>query len=90
MNAFDARQPLAIECVDFLAACTHPGHMLELQQAKGCVDLAHLAIDSRRDHGHFVGNAEILQVIDALLGLGVGTDYGAAFERIEDLGRMKT
>ena len=62
---------------------------LQLQQAEGGVEFAHLAVDAGRHHGHFVDEAEILQVVDALLGLGVGADDGAALEGIEYLGRME-
>ena len=36
-----------------------------------------------------VDEAEVLQVVDALLGLGVGADDGAALEGVEHLGGVE-
>ena len=41
------------------------------------------------NHGDFVHEAEVLQVINALLGFGIGAHDGAAFEGVEHLGGMK-
>lgn len=64
--------------------------MLELKQAKGGVEFAHLAVDTWGHHGDFIDEAEILQVVDALLGLGVRADDGAPFKSVEYLGGVET
>ena len=75
--------------VDRAAACQRGVDVLQLQQAEGGVDLAHLAVDAGRDHRDLVDEAEVLQVVDALLGLGIGADDGAALEGVEDLGGVE-
>jgi hypothetical protein len=44
------------------------------------LELAHLAVEAGGHDGDFVGKAEILEVIDPLLGLRVAADDGAALE----------
>lgn len=90
MNAGHVMQLGTILCIDFRAALHYLGHMLELQQPKSSIDFAHLGVNAWRDNGGFIDKAEILKMIDALLGFCVRTDNGAAFEGIEYLGGVKT
>lgn len=88
-DAFDACQLLAVAGVDGSAALQDMRHVFELQEAKGSVDFAHLGVDAGGDDGDLIDKTKVLQMVDALLGLGVGADDGAALEGVEDLGGMK-
>ena len=65
-------------------------HLLQGSEPHGCGHLGHLAVGA--DIGDIVvtGKAEILQVIDALLGFFIGANDGTALEGIENLGGVKT
>ncbi len=63
--------------------------VFELEQAKGRVEFAHLAVDARGHYSGFVDKAEVLQIIDVLLGLGIGAHDRAALEGGEHLGGME-
>ena len=64
--------------------------MFELNQAEGGVEFAHLAVDAWSHHSDFIDEAEILQVVDALLGLGIWTDDSATLESVEYFGGVET
>ena len=49
-----------------------------------------MPVDAGSDHGHLVHKAKVFQVVDTLLGFGIVTNDGAAFEGVEHLGGMKT
>lgn len=89
-NAGHTGQLLAVIGIDFCAALHDLGHVLQLQQAEGGVDLAHLGVDAGGHHGGLIHKAEVFQVVDVLLGLGIRTDDGATLEGIEHLGGVKT
>ena len=84
-----AAQACAVTGIDARANGQRRIDMLQLQQAERGVDLTHLAVDARRHHRDFVHDAEVLELVDVALGLGVGADDGPALERVEDLGGMK-
>ena len=63
--------------------------MVELQHAEGGIDFAHLAVNAWGHHGGFIDKAKVLELVDAQLGLGVGTNDGAALEGVEHLGGVK-
>lgn len=60
-------------------------HVFQLQQAIGRAQFVHLTVYSGRHDGHLVGKAEVLEVVDALLRLGVVADEGAALDGVEGL-----
>ena len=74
---------------DFGAPCDSGLYVAKLEQAESSLELVHLAVDSGRDHGRFIGVAEIFQIIDPLLGSGFGANDGAAFEGVIDLRGME-
>ena len=63
--------------------------LLEIQQAIGSAHLVHLGVDARGDDLGLAGKAEILEVVDALLGLLVVHDHGASLNGVIDLGGME-
>ena len=88
-QARDAGEAVLVALVDALPHRQRLVDVLELEQAEGGLDFVHLAVDARRDDGDLVGEAEVLQVVDALLDLGVGADDRTAFEGVEDLGGVE-
>lgn len=82
-------QCFAVSGVDGLALGQRVADVLQLQHTKSGVDFAHLAVDARSYHGDFVHKTEVFQMVDALLGFGVGTDDGTTFKGVEHLGGMK-
>lgn len=71
------------------AAVEHVVDVLKLQQAEGGLHLVHLAVDAGGDHAGFAIKAEVFQVVDMALGLGVGSDDGAALDGVEHLGAVE-
>ena len=63
--------------------------MLELYEAHGRAELVHLAVDAGGDHAGLAGVAEVLQPVDAALGLRVLADERPALERVEHLGGVE-
>ncbi len=88
-NAVDPGQQPTVPGVDIGPARDHLVDVLQLQQAEGSIDLAHLAVDAWRHHGHFIDESEVLEVVDAPLGLRVGADDGAPLECVEHLGGVE-
>ena len=88
-NAGHIAQRFAVGCINPLALGQRGVNMPELQHAKGGIDFAHLAVDARGHHGGFIHKTEVLQLVNAQLGFGVGADDGAAFKGVEDLGGVK-
>ena len=64
--------------------------MLQLHQPERSLQLVHLGVDARTHNGHLIGEAEILQEINPLLGLLIMTDDSPSFNGAEPLGGMKT
>lgn len=63
--------------------------VLQLQQAEGSLHLVHLAVDTNGDDVGFAIKAEVFQIVDVALGLGIRADDGTALKGVEDLGRME-
>ena len=89
-DAFDIGKGLAVPGGDGRAPGDRRIHLAQLQQSEGRLHLVELAVDAWRHHCHFVGEAEILQEVDALLGLGVRADDGPTLDGVVDLGGVKT
>ena len=64
-KTFDACEPGSISLVQFFAQSQCLVYMFELQQAKGGVDFAHLAINAGSNHGDFIHKTEILEMVNA-------------------------
>lgn len=90
VDAFGASELITVGHINFLAAGQCPVNVFELQQAKGSVEFAHLAVDAGRDDGYLVHKTEVFQVVNAQLGFGIRADDGTAFEGVEHLGGVKT
>ncbi len=88
-HAGDLRQAPPVVGVDLATLRQRTIDVLQLQQAEGRVHLAHLAVDAGGHHRGLVDEAEVLQPADALVGLGVRADDGAALEGVEHLGGME-
>lgn len=69
-------QRLPIVSVDFLSASYRTIHIFQLQQAEGRLNFVHLAVDAGCDDGKLIREAKVLQVINTLLGFGIGADNG--------------
>src|SRR5690606_2530483 len=88
-DAAHIAQPLAVAVVDLCAPCNGRVHVAQLQQPQGRIELAHLAVDTGRDHGDVVDETEVLEVIDVALHVRIARDDRSALEGVEDLGRVK-
>ena len=88
-DTFNRCKPLAVAAIDIAAAGDGSVDVFELQQAECRVEFAHLAVDARGHDRDLVYEAEILQVVDALLGLRIGADDGSAFKGVKDFGGVK-
>ncbi|MCY1347163.1 hypothetical protein D9M69_332690 [compost metagenome] len=88
-QARNAIESLAITLEQLPASCQGAIQMLELEEAEGGLHLVHLAVDAGGDHRHLVSEAEVLQVIDALLDLRIRADDGSALEGVEHLRCVK-
>lgn len=64
--------------------------MLQVAKAVCGTDLVHLAVDARGDHCRLARKAEVLEIVDTLLGAGVVANERTALDRIVGLGRMET
>jgi len=64
--------------------------VLQLHQPERSLKFVHLGVDARTHHGHLIGEAEVLQEINPLLGLLIMTDDSPALNGAEPLGGMKT
>lgn len=82
-------QQLPITAVDLAPPSQRRVNVLELQHAQSGVEFAHFSVDPRCHHCRFVHEAEILQMIDMLLDLGIRADDSAAFKGSEYLSGVK-
>src|SRR5450830_1066509 len=89
LDAWALVQQFTVALIDDAPALDGLVDILQLQEPERGIELAHLAVDAGGHHGGFVGEAKVLQVVDAVLGLGIGADDGPTFKGIENLGGMK-
>lgn len=86
----DTRKTLTVEGCKSLATHDIVVDVLQLHQPERSLQLVHLGVDARAHHGHLIGEAEVLQEIDPLLGLLIMTDDSPSLNGAESLGGMKT
>ena len=65
-------------------------YLLQVQQTIGATHLVHLTVDTRTNHRGLACKTEILQVVDALLGLLIVHDHRTALNGVIYLGGMET
>ena len=85
-DALDVLQPLAVQLRDMPPRGNCVVHMPEIQQAYRRAYLIHLAVDAGSHYRRLVREAEVLEVVDALLGLLVVHDERAALHGVVHLG----
>ena len=84
-DSFDFLQTLAVQLRDMPPRGDCVVHMPEVDEPHGRADLVHLAVDSRGHDRRLVGETEVLEVVDALLGLLVVHDERAALHGVVHL-----
>lgn len=84
-DSVDVPQPLAVQLRDMPPRRDGLVDLPEVQQAYRRAYLVHLAVDSRGHDRGLVGEAEVLEVVDALLGLLVVHDERAALHGVVHL-----
>ena len=88
-DAGDGAQGLSVSHCHTLAGGNGGVYLAEVEEAVCRAHLVHLAIDAGGNDGDFVGDAEILQIIDAALCLLIMHDEGAALDGVIDLCGME-
>lgn len=88
-DSLHARQPLSVGRIDPFAPCKGLVYVFQLQQPQGRVEFAHLAVNAGSHHGGLAHVAEVLQLVDAHFGFGIGTHDSAAFKGVEHFGGME-
>ena len=86
----DTGKTLAVDGGKRLATHDIVVDMLQLHQPERSLQLVHLGVDARTHHGHLIGEAEVLQEINPLLGLLIMTDDSPSLNGAEPLSGMKT
>ncbi len=89
-DAFDGTQRLAVADSNLAARADGLVDLLQVEQAIGRTDLVHLAVDAGGNYLGLTLEAEILEVVDALLHLGIAHDERSALDGVEHLGGMET
>jgi len=89
-DALDGAQGLAVTDGDLVARLDGGIDLPQVEQPVGGPHLVHLAVDAGSDDLGLAGEAEVLEVVNALLGLGVMDDERAALGGAEDLGAVET
>ena len=84
-NSLDVLQPFAVQLRDMPPRRYCLVHLPEVQQAYRRAYLVHLAVDSRGHYRRLVREAEVLEVVDTLLGLLVMHYQRAALHGVVDL-----
>ena len=84
-DALDVLQPFAVQLRDMPPRRYCLVHLPKVQQAYRRAYLVHLAVDSRGHHRRLVREAEVLEVVDTLLGLLVVHYQRAALHGVVDL-----
>ena len=72
-----------VSCFDGLV------YLLQIEQSVGGSYFVHFAIDAGGYYGGFVGEAEVFEIVDALLGGGIVHNHSSAFYGVEHFGGMK-
>lgn len=88
-DSLDVLQPLAVQLRDMPPRGDCIAHMPEVDEPYGRADFVHLAVDARSDYDGLSGEAEVLEVVDALLGLLVVHDERAALHGVVHLGGVE-
>ena len=89
-DAKDVAQGFAIFDGYLMAFLDSGINLLKVQQTIGSTYLVHLAVDTRSYNLGLSGEAEVLQVVDAFLGLLVVHNECTTFEGVIDFGGVKT
>jgi len=89
-DTLDRAQGLAVFHSDPAPSLDRGIDLHKIQQAVSRADFIQLSIDARSDHFRLSRKAEVLEEIDPFLRLLVVHHHRSAFDRVEDLGRMKT
>ena len=84
-DSLDVLQTLAVQLRDMPPRGDCVVHMPEVDKPHGRTYLVHLAVDSRGHDRRLVGETEVLEVVDALLGLLVVHDERAALHGVVHL-----
>src|SRR5258708_40070119 len=79
--ASDMLEPRPVTLINGAALGQRLVDAFELQKTEGRVEFAHLAVDARRDDRDFFDEAEVLEEVDSLPYLLIGTDDGRAIAR---------
>ena len=88
-DSLDVLQPFAVQLRDMPPRGNCVVHMPEIQQAYRRAYLIHLAVDAGSHYRRLVREAEVLEVVDALLGLLVVHDERAALHGVVHLGGVE-
>ena len=88
-DSLDVLQTLAVQLCDMPPRGDCVVHMPEVDEPHGRADLVHLAVDAGGNHGGLSSEAEVLEVVDALLGLLIVHDECAALHGVVHLGGME-
>ena len=88
-DALDIPQALAVELCYMPPCGDRPVDLPEIQQAYRRAYLVHLAVDARGHDRGLVREAEVLEVVDALLGLLVVHDERTALHGVVHLGGVE-
>ena len=89
-DALDGTQRLAVADSNLAARADGLVDLLQVEQAIGRTDLVHLAVDAGGNNFGLTLEAEVLEVVDALLHLGIAHDERSALDGVEHLGCMET
>ena len=88
-DALDIAKGLPVLDSDLLAGGNTIIYQLKIKQAVGGTDLVHLTIDAWTNNGSFIGKTEVLQEVNALLGLFIGHNHRTTLNGVVDLGGME-
>ena len=89
-DALDGAQRLAVADSDLAALGDGGIDLTQVEQAIGRTHLVHLAVDTGSDNLGFALEAEVLEVVDAFLHLGVTHDERPTLDGVIDLSGMET
>ena len=90
VDTVDGAQGLTVTDGDLMTGLDAGIHQAQVQQAVGGAHLVHLAVDAWGHDLGLAGKAEVLQIVYALLGLGIVHDKGTALDGVIDLGGVET
>ncbi len=90
VDTLNGAQGFTVTDGDLVARLDGGIHLLQVEQAEGGAHLVHLAVDARGNDLGLAGKAEVLEIVNAFLGLLVLHNKGSSLGSAEDLGAMKT